>query len=81
MPKCPHCGDENHIYDRADVRWQDGDWTVGDVEELLECTECGEEFYYGEAGFDDLPNLELSREDEPVHVPGLNEALAPKGDV
>jgi hypothetical protein len=31
-----------------------------DVEELLECTECDEEFYYGEAGFDDLPEVEIA---------------------
>lgn len=62
--KCPHCGDSNHIYGRADVRWKDGAWHVGDVEELLECTECDEEFYYGEAGFNDLPDVELREDTE-----------------
>lgn len=64
MPKCPQCGDENHIYGRADVRWDPGlnVWSVGDVEEQLECTECDESFYYGEAGFDQLPELDLVEE-------------------
>lgn len=61
MPKCPKCGDQAHIYGRADVRWNEtlNAWEVGDVEELLECTECDEEFYYGEAGFRELPELSL----------------------
>lgn len=44
MPKyaCPECGDEHHLYDRADVRWdpEAEEWVVGDCEGTLDCTEC-----------------------------------------
>lgn len=62
MPKCPQCGDENHIYAKADIRWENGAWEVSHIEEQLECTECDESFYYGEAGFDQLPELDLVEE-------------------
>lgn len=50
--KCPHCGDADHIYGRSDIRWDPSIklWVIQGAEETLECTECDESFYYGEAG-------------------------------
>lgn len=40
--RCPECGDRDHLYGRADVRWDFDrqEWTVGDMEDQIECTEC-----------------------------------------
>ena len=42
IKRCPECGDINHLYDRADVRWDpaEGDWVIGDTEGTIECTTC-----------------------------------------
>ena len=39
---CPQCKDTDHLYDRADVRYDPDsrDWVVGDREGTIECTEC-----------------------------------------
>lgn len=39
---CPECGDSDHLYDRADVRYdfETGDWVIGDREGTIDCTEC-----------------------------------------
>lgn len=40
--RCPECGDAEHLYGRADVRWNRtvGAWVPGDMEDGIECTEC-----------------------------------------
>jgi hypothetical protein len=39
---CPDCGDNEHLYDRADLRWNpiDQAWEIGDAEGNIDCTEC-----------------------------------------
>lgn len=39
---CPSCGDTEHLYDRADVRYDpDADeWKIGDREGAIDCTTC-----------------------------------------
>lgn len=39
---CPACGDEHHLYGRADVRWDPAaaEWVVGDMEDEIDCTTC-----------------------------------------
>jgi hypothetical protein len=39
---CPGCGDQHHLYDRADVRYAPatGAWEVGDREGSIDCTSC-----------------------------------------
>ena len=40
--RCPGCGDNAHLYDRADVRWDPDteDWVIGDLEGTPDCSEC-----------------------------------------
>ena len=40
--RCPECGERNHLYGRADCRWDHDrqEWVVGDMENAIECTEC-----------------------------------------
>ena len=40
--KCPQCGDDKHLYKKADVRWDPDheDWVLGDTYEEVECTTC-----------------------------------------
>ena len=40
---CPSCGDRDHLYRRADVRWSHDqqEWVLaGDIEATVDCTEC-----------------------------------------
>lgn len=39
---CPCCGDEKHLYARADVRWEPDmqEWTIAYTESELDCTQC-----------------------------------------
>lgn len=40
--RCPECGDRDHLYGRADCKWNHDrqEWVVGDMEDQIECTEC-----------------------------------------
>lgn len=39
---CPSCGDQHHLYDRADARWnpEKAEWVIGDLYGQIECTNC-----------------------------------------
>lgn len=39
---CPNCGDQHHLYDRADVRWWPlrEVWEISHQEGTVDCTEC-----------------------------------------
>ena len=39
---CPACGDNAHLYARADVRWDNHleTWVTGDLEDEIDCTTC-----------------------------------------
>jgi len=53
---CPECGDEHHIYARADIRWnaEQQAWAIGDIEDQLECTECDASWSLSESNFPDV---------------------------
>lgn len=40
--RCPQCGDDRHLYGRADSRWNPdlGEWVTSEMEDEIECTEC-----------------------------------------
>lgn len=39
---CPHCGNDQGIYARADIRWQPTtqSWEIADIEADLDCMAC-----------------------------------------
>ena len=49
--KCPQCGDTEHLYRDAEIRWMPtlGAWEVTYENDWVDCTNCHAEFDYEEA--------------------------------